>query len=268
MRSPRRSPARSASEPRRDLVPKGIGIAGLLLCCWLLLFAPAARADNLNVKFVPEPKGPGITLDFGFKITGKDSPLTSVAIRFPPGLSYATSALGMAECSEARLEAAGLAGCPANSVIGDGTATVRVPFGAGTLTEKVDLTLFVGHTEGETRELLYYAVGTVPVISELVFRAEIGTAAAGDALLTHIPAITTLPGAPNAAVVSLESRLDPPGLTYTRTANHREIHYHPSGMILPTPCPRRGFGFSATFEFEDNTTSNARSTVGCGHGAQ
>lgn len=239
-----------------------MGIAGLLLCCWLLLVAPAARADNLHVEFVPEPKGPGITLDFGFKVSG-NGPLTSVALHFPPGLSYATSALGMAECSERKLEASGLAGCPENSIIGDGTAAVRVPFGAGTLKERVDLTLLVGRSEGEEQEILYYAVGTVPVISELVFRGEIGTAAAGNAMLTHMPAITTLPGAPNASVISLESRIGPPGLTYTRTAHHRQIRYHPRGMILPRTCPRNGYGFSAIFRFEDSTSSSATSNVSC-----
>jgi hypothetical protein len=262
MRSRRRSPARSASERRRDLAPWGLGPACLLLLCWLLLLAPAARADSLQVKLTPEAKGPGVTLGFGFDLGGA-APLTSVALHFPPGLSYATSALGMAECSEAKLEAQGVAGCPPNSVIGDGTATVRVPFGAGTLSEKVDLTLFVGHTEGEAQEVLYYAVGSVPVISELVFRAEIGTASSGSSLVTHIPAINTLPGAPNAAVVSLQSRLDPPGLTYTRIAGHKEVHYHPQGMILPA-CPRKGFGFGATFRFEDDTSSSAHSTVACG----
>ncbi len=261
MRSPRRPPARSASEPRLDLVLKGAGFAALLLCLWLLL-VPTARADNLHVRFSPEPKGPGITLDFGFNVAGK-APLTSVALHFPPGLSYATSALGMAECSQQKLEASGLSGCPRNSIIGDGTATVRVPFGAGTLNETVDLTLLVGHTQGEVQEVLYYAVGTVPVISELVFRAEIGTATAGNALLTHIPAITTLPGAPNASVISLESRIGPPGLIYTRTAHHHQIRYHPRGMILPRTCPPSGYGFSATFRFEDSTSSSATTNVGC-----
>lgn len=240
-----------------------MGFAGLL-CCWLLLLVQAARADELHVRFEPEPAGPGITFDFGFAITGQaPSPLTSVALHLPSGLSYATSALGMAECDLARLTSAGLAGCPLNSRIGNGTATVRVPFGTGSLMETVNLTLLVGHTHGEAQEVLYYAVGTVPVISQLVFRAEIGTAAAGNAMVTRVPAITTLPGSPNAAVVSLETRIDPPGLTYRRTANHREIHYHPRGMILPASCPPRGYSFSATFRFEDHTTSSARSAVRC-----
>jgi hypothetical protein len=233
-----------------------------LLCCWLLLLTPAARADDLHVGFEPEPAGPGITFAFGFDITGPDpSPLTSVALHLPSGLSYASSELGMAECHLARLSAAGLSGCPLNSRIGDGTATVRVPFGTGSLKETVNLTLLVGHTHGEEQELLYYAVGTVPVISELVFRAEIGTAAAGNAMVTRLPAISTLPGAPNAALVSLESRIGPPDLTYTRIANHKEIHYHPRGMVLPASCPPGGYDFSATFRFEDHTTSTARSTA-------
>ncbi|MDX6610307.1 MAG: hypothetical protein QOF85_2232 [Solirubrobacterales bacterium] len=260
----RKPQAGSISESRHDLVLRGAGLVGLVLCCWAFLFAPAARAADLHVRFVPEPSGPGIIFDFGFTIAGKSpSPLTSVALRFPPGLSYATSALGMAECNSKRLTAMGLAGCPVNSRIGRGTATVRVPFGNGSLKETVDLTLLVGHTHGEAQEVLYYAVGTVPVISELVFRAEIGTAAAGNAMVTRIPAITTLPGSPNASVVSLDSRIDPPGLTYTRFSNHREVHYHPRGMILPSACPPRGYGFSATFRFENNTASNASSTVRC-----
>jgi hypothetical protein len=259
----RRAPVRSTFERCRELAPKGVTFAGLL-CCWLLLLAPAARADALHVSFEPEPAGPGITFDFGFTIAGSNpSPLSSVALRLPSGLSYATSELGMAECHLARLSAAGLAGCPRNSRIGDGTATVRVPFGTGSLKETVNLTLLVGHTHGEEQELLYYAVGTVPVISELVFRAEIGTAAAGNAMVTEVPAIATLPGSPNAALVSLESRIGPPELTYTRIANHKEIHYHPRGMVLPASCPPRGYGFSATFRFEDHTTSSAHSTVRC-----
>jgi hypothetical protein len=261
MRRPR---ARSTSESRRGLVLKAARLTALALCCWTVLFAPPARAADLHVRFVPERSGPGITFGFGFTIAGKSpAPLTSVALRFPPGLSYATSALGMAECDSERLTAMGLGGCPLNSRIGDGTATVRVPFGAGSLKETVDLTLLVGHTHGEAQEVLYYAVGTVPVISQLVFRAEIGTAAAGNAMVTKIPAITTLPGSPNASVVSLDSRIGSPELTYTRISHHREIRYHPRGMILPSTCPRGGYGFSATFRFEDDTSSDASSTVRC-----
>ena len=47
-------------------------------------------------------------------------------------------------------------------------------------------------------------------------------------------------------MVSLGSRLDPSGLTYTRIVHHREVRYHSQGMILPA-CPRGGFGFGATF---------------------
>jgi hypothetical protein len=260
----RRQPAESISEPRRELSLKGVVFASLLFCFWLVLFASAARAADMHVRFEPEPSGPGVTFDFGFAIAGKtSSPLTSIALRFPPGLSYATSALGMAECDSKRLSAEGLAGCPLNSRIGRGTATVRVPFGASSLDERVNLTLLVGHTHGEAIEVLYYAVGTVPVISQMVFRAELGTASASSAMVTRIPPITTLPGSPNASVVNFDSRIGPPGLTYTRTSHHKQIQYHPRGMILPRTCPTGGYGFSATFRFENHTASSARSTIRC-----
>jgi hypothetical protein len=264
----RRPPASSTSEPRPGLVTKAPASVALLLCCALLLLAPAARADSLRIHFVPERHGPGITFEFGFTISRTTPPLNAVALHFPPGLSYATSALGMAECNKARLEAGGLGACPLNSQIGDGTATVRFPYGNKMLREKVNLTLLVGHTHGEAQEVLYYAVGVRPVITQLVFRAEIGTATSHNAMTTRIQPITTLPGAPNASVVSLDSRIGPPGLTYTRMSHHKEIHYHPNGMILPKNCPRRGYGFTADFGFEDNTSSTGESVVGCGPAGQ
>jgi hypothetical protein len=215
--------------------------------------------------FEPGRAGASTALDFAFDVGGTKnaSPLTSVALRFPPEISYATSALGIAECNATALVHGGLKACPTNSRIGSGTARVRVPFGGASLRETVKLTLLVGHTEGEAIEVLYYAIGTTPVISQLVFRGELGTAASGSGMLTRIPPIATLPGAPNASVTSLRARIDPPGLTYSTTSHGKTVRYHPRGIILPAICPPKGFAFSATFRFEDHTDSRARSAAAC-----
>jgi hypothetical protein len=243
-----------------------LAIFGVLLgCSWAVVFVAGARAANLRVGFEPARAGASTTLDFAFDVGGAKnvSPLTSVALHFPPVISYATSALGTAECDATALVDGGLKACPTNSRIGSGTALVRVPFGGASLRETVRLTLLVGRTEGETIEVLYYAIGTTPVISQLVFRGELGSAASGGGMLTKIPPIATLPGAPNASVINLRSRIDPPGLSYTATSHGKTVRYHPRGIILPATCPTEGFAFSATFRFENHSSSRARSVATC-----
>ena len=262
----RRRAATSISEALPSPRSSRLAIAALLLACsWSVVFAAGARGASLRIGFEPARAGASTTLDFAFDVgeAKNVSPLTSVALRFPSDISYATSALGTAECDATTLVRGGLKACPANSRIGSGTALVRVPFGGASLHETVKLTLLVGRTEGEAIEVLYYAIGTTPVISQLVFRGELGSAASGSSLLTKIPPITTLPGAPHAAVISLHSRIDPPGLTYTASSHGRTIRYHPRGIILPATCPAEGFAFSATFRFEDHSRSKARSAATC-----
>jgi hypothetical protein len=61
--------------------------------------------------------------------------------RYPADLGIATSGLGVAASDPAQLEANGAAGCPANSIMGYGSATVQVPLGAEVIAETASIVL-------------------------------------------------------------------------------------------------------------------------------
>jgi hypothetical protein len=81
---------------------------------------------RLNATLTPEHLGEGTTIGFNLRIltTGGEipPPLTEVDLRYPEDLGIATSGLGLATCATALLEAAGPQGCPAESVMGIGSA--------------------------------------------------------------------------------------------------------------------------------------------------
>ena len=163
-----------------------------------------------------------------------------------------------------RLTKEGPSACPVNSRVGSGTAVVAVPFGSRILDEKVALKMFVGRTEGEEVEVLYDAVGTTPVIAHLMFPGNLVSGTGGGSLLTSIPPIGTLPEAPDASVIALNSRIDPKSLFYTASVHGRQVRYHPRGIVLPTSCPKGGYRFSAALRFQNGATTVARDVVGCG----
>lgn len=39
--------------------------------------------------------------------------------------------------------------------------------------------------------------------------------------------------------------------------------YHPDGIQLPADCPRNGFTFNAQLDFQDGSTTAARTSVRC-----
>jgi hypothetical protein len=247
-------------------MPKLSGSAvALLVCVWLAAGAAGAQASKLKVGFEPNRLGSSTTLTFGFTIgtLERPSPLIGVSLHFPAGIAYATSSLGAAECNVRMLVHDGAKDCPTNSRIGSGTAQVTVPFGSRTLTEKVKLAIFVGRTDGEQVEVLYSATGYTPVIARLVFPGELVSESVGGRINTSIPLISTLPEAPDASVVRLESQIGPKNLLYTAISHGRHIPYHPRGIVLPGSCPHGGFVFSATFRFQDGESTRARSVVGC-----
>jgi hypothetical protein len=229
--------------------------------------ASASQAAKLKIGFEPNRLGASTTLVFGFTLTadesGPPSPLVSVSLHFPAGIAYATSTLGEAGCDPRLLAERGVRGCPTNSRIGLGKAQVEVPLGPTLLTETVGITTFVGRSENDRIEVLYYAAGNTPVIARLVFPGELISEAVGGKLDTAIPLIQTLPEAPDASVVKLTSTIGPKHLFYTTTVHGKRVRYHPRGIILPAICPQGGFAFSAAFRFANGSTTSARSVVRC-----
>jgi hypothetical protein len=252
---------------RQTMARFRIALTLLAVCGCLASTATSTHADALKVGFEPDRLGSSTTLAFDFALnTGErttSSPLESVALHFPAGIAYETSSLGEASCEQQVLTKRGVRGCPADSRIGFGKAQIEVPLGGALLTETVNITIFVGRSENGQIETLYYATGTTPVIAQIVFPGELISETTGGELNTSIPLISTLPEAPDASVVTLDSTIGPKKLLYVTEAHGKSVRYHPRGIQLPKLCPRGGFAFSATFRFEDGSSTVARSVVPC-----
>jgi hypothetical protein len=242
----------------------------ILIFCWA--FAASAQASQrvqLRVGFSPDKLGASTTIMVGFKIATASgrvpSPLTNVNIRLPAGVSLSTSTLGLDVCDPAVLEGRGLSGCSPNALMGFGSALVEVPFGPVIAHENVSIAMLMGPPANGHTTMLFYVNGLSPVYAQLVFPGVLlpDSGPFGAHLDTAIPLTPSLPGAPNAAVVYLQSSLGPRNLIYYKRIHNRRIAYRPRGVTTPTTCPHGGFPFAAIFSFEDGTTTTATSTVAC-----
>ncbi len=108
--------------------------------------ALATQTVKLDVAMHPERLGEPTTVSFGFRIStigGLPVPLTSVGVLTPSEMGIATSGLGLENCVPFDLEDLGPKGCPANSLMGTGIATAKVPIGNETVFgERADRNLF------------------------------------------------------------------------------------------------------------------------------
>jgi hypothetical protein len=81
-------------------------------------------------------------------------------------------------------------------------------------------------------------------------------------LTVTVPPIPSLPAAPYVSLT--EMRLTLGGhLTYYETVKGRRVAYHPTGVGLPSTCPRGGFRFAATFVLLDGERASSHAAVAC-----
>lgn len=231
--------------------------------------AQAAETATLSASFSPDRLNTNTTVAFSIQIATATrqvpSPVTGVGLRLPAGLGLFTSTLGDSLCQSATLQAKGVWGCSPNSIMGLGSATVEVAQGNETLTVPVKLTIVMGPAQNQHTGLLFYAEGGSPIIAELLFPSIIlGESDPFSSLInTSIAPIHTLPEGPDASLIRIHATIGPRGLSYSHKVKGRTVHYKPKGMAVPARCPARGFPFSATFQFEDGTTTTAATTVPC-----
>jgi len=232
----------------------------------------AAGAVKLAVSFSPERLGGGTTVSLGFQISTPSgqtpSPLTSIELLYPGNLGIASSSLGLETCSPTSLEQNGLAGCPANSLMGRGSALVAVPFGPRILLEQASITLLSGPVQNGHLGLLFFASGEIPVLANLVFPGLVLPANApfGGLLDATLPPVPSVPGGPDASVLRLQTTIGPRHITYYERVNGRTIAFHPKGILLPKSCPRGGFPFTANLTFQNTAHASASTAVPCPRG--
>ena len=186
-------------------------------------------------------------------------------MNYPGNLGIALSELGLATCSPNTLETSGPEGCPANSLMGYGTAIAEIPIGPDIEDETANITLIRGPTQQGHLALLFYANALSPISAELVFPGLLLPAPApfGGRINIDIPLVPTVPEAPDVAVIKLAATLGPEHLTYYEHRHGHNIPYNPKGILLPNTCPHGGFPFTTTVSFLDATHASARTTVPC-----
>jgi hypothetical protein len=185
---------------------------------------PTVSITKFTAKAVPIPKpkggtwphtgnilGAGAAVEASYEIAGEGygattqnpkggiAPISQVNFYFPAGVKLHPSAFGA--CTAATLKNIGPSGCPESSIASPvGSALGEVTFGTERVPEEAELRGFFG--EGG---LLFYVAGHSPVSLEIVSKGHYVKAAApyGEELITLVPAIATVPGAPLASTKTI-----------------------------------------------------------------
>lgn len=256
----------------KSVVPRLHGFVALLATLAFGCLPAAAQASetaNLTVAFSPYNLGKTTTLDIHVTIAnsegGVPDPVTSFDTRMPPSLELIGSSLGLALCQPKELLAHGPSGCPPNSRIGLGSAHAEVPFGPETVGETARVEAFMGPPVGENVGVLLNGEATYPIYAQLVFPGVLllGSGPLGESLNTTVPVTPGLPGGPDISVTSLQVDIGPNHLTYYKKVHGKTVGYRPTGISLPSVCPRGGFLFLAELTFADGTYLKLPSTIPC-----
>lgn len=256
------------SKQRPQLRYLGAALAAAILLLLLANTTQAAETSTLSVSLHPKRLGAATTILFAIKLKGTadqlPSPLRSIELQYPASIGIVPSGLGLSTCTAKRIEDYGPEACPPDSLMGKGNATAGLSFGPLNLTETGNITIWMApEHEGHTT-LLFNAEAVSPILDDIVIESQLLPAPPpyGGKLQINVPAIPTLPGAPNGSILEMHATLGPKGITYYEFNKGHRLAYHPVGLLLPHHC-HGGFPFAATFGYEDGTTSTSRQTVPC-----
>jgi hypothetical protein len=196
--------------------------------------------------------------------------LTNLSVLLPGEMGLATSGLGLENCRLNTLEERSAYGCPADALMGRGTATAEISIGGETISESAQISVFSAPVREGRLALWVFADARTPVSAEPVFPAAVVSAPPpyGEAIDAAIPLIPTLPGVPDVAVTRFQMALGATSrgldhFLYYKSVRGRRVAYAPKGLLLPPVCPHGGFPFEAQFVFQDETNATARTTVPC-----
>jgi len=238
--------------------------AATLALCALLVPAGAqgAQTASISAGFSPLRLGAHTAISLGFEIRAVDgglpSALTGVGFHFPSDLGLATSGLGFAACDPAKLGQDGPTACPANSIMGSGSALVKFQVSPEVSEESASIALVAGPSQNGYLKLLLSATGVYPVAARIVMP----TLFLPGRLQISVPLVPGVPEGPDVAVVRVKLTIGGK-LTYYEWIHGKRVAYRPAGIKLPRRCPRGGLRFNATFSFLDGTQAQAATVVRC-----
>ena len=216
---------------------------------------PTAQISSFKAKAVPIPKpgggtwpktgnilGAGAAVEAEYQITGSGygvttqnpaggiPPISQVNFYLPAGAKI--NANGFGSCSAATLRNIGPTGCKTNSIASPvGHALGEVTFGSERVPEETELRAFFAPGGG----LLFFAAGHSPVSLEIVSSGRYvnsGKPPYGLELITEVPAIATVPGAPLASTKTINVKV---GAAIKK--GKKLLSY----ITLPKKCPKGGF---------------------------
>ncbi len=235
----------------------GLAAFGLLVLA-LPVVAVASPSVTLKAKVVPIPVNPSVAngptypgtgdilgagaafegeLDIsGTEYGGFPPPLTGVAVFAPAGVKL--HAQGFATCSNAILESHEVAHCPKRSVLGAGSVSGVVSFGATEVHESLTLQGFFA----PSGELAFYAEGRSPAVIEVLGKGSLTNAGGvfGPKFSAVVPLVETVPGAPYGVVETIKGKF---GAAFKQ--GKKLISY----ATLPKTCPKGGFAAQVELKF-------------------
>jgi hypothetical protein len=194
-----------------------------------------------------------VTIDLGERTLGDSPPLRRSVLRLPEGLGVEVPHLS--SCEPKRLRLLGARGCPAQSRLGVGRASVRAPLGSQLLGESISLGVFLGplHNLQPTFEML--AQGYTPFDERVVLSGSVlpDNPPYGEDLVLSVPVIPTLPLEPVASIASMSLTI----------GSSRRATRESNTTIEPARCPHGGFPFAAELTYADGSTQDVSATTPC-----
>jgi hypothetical protein len=239
--------------------------------------ALAAGTTTLEVKATPNkaskskskltPIRLAINVTFGNTDPAAPQPpyLKKVVIRFNEGGTY--NGKLFPKCKASALLAKGPSACPKGSKIGKGTSTAA----AQPVLPSVNaaLTLFNGEPKGGNPTVIIYAVPDISSPLTIVGTVRKGPkVSCGDGgrcdyvLEFDVPDIPTLPGQPNAAVLTTKTQTDNIFIKKKKRVKGKRRTVKIPLIGAPTKCTGKWVADS-TVSFGDGSSANAETTAAC-----
>ncbi len=266
----------------------GAGLAAAVIGLIAVTSAAASPVVTASASFVPDRLGAPTSLVYSFHIGdtsgGLPPPLTQVVAMLPAGSAIDTTGLGVCPSLTA-LATMGASACPTSSLAGFGSTQVAAQLGDELLNETASLTIFLAPSTPGHTVLDFYGDGTTPVSEQLAFTGtqEPANAPYGFDFAVDVPTIPTVPGGPDASILSLTSTIGAADVAYyvtekvrTVVTRHvdgrtekvprtvsRRILQHVKGLTVPRTCPSGGFPFALQFTFADGSTVLSPVSIPC-----
>jgi hypothetical protein len=234
-------------------------------------FAAAAPTVTLKAVAVPIPKagggtwpgtgnfyGAGAAVEGEFHITGTEyggfpPPLIGVNFYLPTGSKLHSQ--GFTTCPKTTLEQTGPSACPPKSKAGPvGEVLGIVAFGKERVEESLELFSFFAPGGG----LEFFAFGHSPTLVEILSTGHYvninGGAGFGPKLITEVPLVATVPGAPFASAKFIKVKV---GAAFKQ--GKKLISY--GTVPKKGQCPKGGFKIKAELIFAENGNTATPVTV-------